>query len=272
MQVSNSQQHKKLTGTHTRNYWLKLATSKDFYRLILWSHNFLSSPNFKITDFHNTSWKNYPPYDRCSWHFAKPWPSVGAVYGDCRKKGISVDDQDLDEQFGRALMKCKLPINTGRRKEFGESGGITFEPFTRCKDRWIIWGTMGIICQRRTMKCGSSDWYLIPFGPGYRLAVLSNNDSRLRSVLKDLKGRSPIWTSFYLLRTWIWETTNWNISGSGKNPSGSPKKLCIWETVWVGILLEHKGRMESCSLWFQQKKSIIYQNFLNFIYPSMIRL
>ena len=34
----------------------------------------------------------------------KPWPSVGAVYGKAaRKKGIQVDDTDLDTQFGKAF-------------------------------------------------------------------------------------------------------------------------------------------------------------------------
>ena len=39
----------------------------------------------------------------------KPWPSVGAVYGKAaRKKGISVNDAELDVRFGKAFIDVQI--------------------------------------------------------------------------------------------------------------------------------------------------------------------
>ena len=124
----------------------------------------------------------------------KPWPSVGAVYGKAaRKKGISVNDAELDVRFGKAFNDVQkiAQKHQGEEKEFWRkvvkltfqlscSGDVINELF---EELWELFArgepwklaeqavhTLSILKERK-----------------YRLAVLSNNDSRLRSVLRDLQ-------------------------------------------------------------------------------------
>ncbi len=124
----------------------------------------------------------------------KPWPSVGAVYGRiARKKGISVDDNLLDEQFGRAfnVVQKIAHKHQGEEKEFWrEVVTITFKPFYEgakidelFEELWELFSS-GEPWKVADQAFETLDTLLTR---GYRLAVLSNNDSRLRSVLKDLK-------------------------------------------------------------------------------------
>ena len=124
----------------------------------------------------------------------KPWPSVGAVYGRiARKKGISVDDNLLDEQFGRAfnVVQKIAHKHQGEEKEFWrEVVTITFKPFYEgakidelFEELWELFSS-GEPWKVADQAFETLDTLLTR---GYRLAVLSNNDSRLRSVLEDLK-------------------------------------------------------------------------------------
>lgn len=124
----------------------------------------------------------------------KPWPSVGAVYGrTARKKGISVDDHDLDKQFGRAFNEVQkiADKHQGEEKEFWRRVvALTFEPFydgqkinELFEELWELFAS-GEPWKVADQAIDTLDSLL---AKGYRLAVLSNNDSRLRPVLKDLK-------------------------------------------------------------------------------------
>lgn len=124
----------------------------------------------------------------------KPWPSVGAVYGcTARKRGISVEDEQLQAQFGKAFNKVQKNAhkNQGEEKDFWrEVVSLTFKPFHNgepinglFEELWDLFATgkpWRISDQAIPTLETLSD-------RGYRLAVLSNNDSRLRSVLLDLK-------------------------------------------------------------------------------------
>lgn len=123
-----------------------------------------------------------------------PWPSVGAIYAQtARAKGIKVTDQDLDSRFGHAFAEAQNATDTlqGNEKEFWKKVvALTFQPFmdgrsidSLFEELWDLFArgdpwrlargaetTLSTLCER-----------------GYRLAILSNNDSRLRTVLKDLQ-------------------------------------------------------------------------------------
>ena len=124
----------------------------------------------------------------------KPWPSVGAVYGKvARKKGIQVDDTDLDTQFGKAFNEVQKIAHKhqGEEKEFWRKVvNLTFQPSYSgdlmdelFEELWELfargepWKLADQAVQTLTTLKDQN----------YRLAVLSNNDSRLRSVLRELQ-------------------------------------------------------------------------------------
>lgn len=124
----------------------------------------------------------------------KPWPSVGAVYGrTARKRNIKVNDQDLDSQFGLAFSEIQKGNQSfqGNEKEFWRKVvKLTFQPFT-CQ-----YNDESLFEELWNLFASGEPWRLADHAvttlttlkkKGYRLAVLSNNDSRLRNVLKDLK-------------------------------------------------------------------------------------
>jgi len=124
----------------------------------------------------------------------RPWPSVGAVYGKtARKYGLNVKDSVVDskfyETFGTAQKDKKITL--GEEKDFWRhvvheifrpySSGLELNPIFEelwdmfaHGDHWRL--AEGVQSTLRELK-----------KRGYRLAVLSNNDSRLRSVLEELK-------------------------------------------------------------------------------------
>ena len=124
----------------------------------------------------------------------KPWPSVGAVYGKAaRQKGIQVDDTDLDTQFGKAFNEVQKIAHKhqGEEKEFWRKVvNLTFRPSYSgdlmdelFEELWELfargepWKLADQAVQTLTTLKDKN----------YRLAVLSNNDSRLRSVLCELQ-------------------------------------------------------------------------------------
>ena len=124
----------------------------------------------------------------------KPWPSVGAVYGKvARKKGIQVDDTDLDTQFGKAFNEVQKIAHKhqGEEKEFWRkvvkltfqpsySGDLMDELFEELWELFARGEPWKLADQAVKTLTTLKD-------KNYRLAVLSNNDSRLRSVLRELQ-------------------------------------------------------------------------------------
>lgn len=124
----------------------------------------------------------------------RPWPSVGAVYGrTAREHGIEVSDDEVDTEFYKTfgrLQTCKQ-TNEGEESEFWRQVVIqTFRPFARNKNLDPLFEELWNLfakgeCWKLAEKAEST---LITLRErGYELAVLSNNDARLRSVLNDLK-------------------------------------------------------------------------------------
>jgi putative hydrolase of the HAD superfamily len=124
----------------------------------------------------------------------RPWPSVGAVYGrTAREHGIEVSDEEVDTEFYKTfgrLQTCKQ-TNEGEESEFWRQVVTqTFRPFAGNKNLDPLFEELWNLfakgeCWKLAEKAEST---LITLRErGYELAVLSNNDARLRSVLNDLK-------------------------------------------------------------------------------------
>lgn len=123
-----------------------------------------------------------------------PWPSVGAVYAKtARNKGISVNDSELDAQFGKAFtavqkIACK---HQGEEKEFWkEVVHLTFLPFYSgdlmdelFEELWELFASG----EPWKLADEAVNTLITLKDRNYRLAILSNNDSRLRNVLYDLQ-------------------------------------------------------------------------------------
>ena len=124
----------------------------------------------------------------------RPWPSVGAVYGrTAREHGIEVSDEEVDTEFYKTfgrLQTCKQ-TNEGEESEFWRQVVTqTFRPFAGNKNLDPLFEELWNLfakgeCWKLAEKAESTLNTLRV--RGYELAVLSNNDARLRSVLADLK-------------------------------------------------------------------------------------
>ena len=124
----------------------------------------------------------------------RPWPSVGAVYGrTAREHGIEVSDEEVNTEFYKTfgrLQTCKQ-TNEGEESEFWRQVVTqTFRPFAGNKNLDPLFEELWNLfakgeCWKLAEKAESTLNTLRE--RGYELAVLSNNDARLRSVLKDLK-------------------------------------------------------------------------------------
>lgn len=124
----------------------------------------------------------------------RPWPSVGAVYGrTAREHGIEVSDEEVNTEFYKTfgrLQTCKQ-TNEGEESEFWRqvvtqtfrpfAGNINLDPLF--EELWNLFAKGE--CWKLAEKAESTLTTLRE--RGYVLAVLSNNDARLRSVLADLK-------------------------------------------------------------------------------------
>jgi putative hydrolase of the HAD superfamily len=124
----------------------------------------------------------------------RPWPSVGTVYGrTAREHGIEVSDEEVDTEFYKTfgrLQTCKQ-TNEGEESEFWRQVVTqTFRPFAGNKNLDPLFEELWNLfakgeCWKLAEKAESTLNTLRE--RGYELAVLSNNDARLRSVLNDLK-------------------------------------------------------------------------------------
>ncbi|MDC0369408.1 HAD-IA family hydrolase [Opitutales bacterium] len=124
----------------------------------------------------------------------RPWPSVGAVYGrTAREHGIEVSDEAVNTKFYKTfgrLQTCKQ-TNEGEESEFWRQVVTqTFRPFAGNKNLDPLFEELWNLfakgeCWKLAEKAESTLNTLRV--RGYELAVLSNNDARLRSVLADLK-------------------------------------------------------------------------------------
>ena len=123
----------------------------------------------------------------------RPWPSVGAVYGKtARGFGLSVKDEEVDERFYEVFGKVQKDrkITSGKEKDFWKQVVLAvFEPYSEKRNLDPLFEELWELFARGEhwrLAEGAKDTLSELRNRGYRLAVLSNNDSRLRSVLKDL--------------------------------------------------------------------------------------
>ncbi|MDG0964860.1 MAG: HAD-IA family hydrolase [Opitutales bacterium] len=122
----------------------------------------------------------------------QPWPSVGAVYAKtARKHGIEINDKQVDKRFYEVLGQAQKnnKITLGEEKDFWrEVVTLTFKPFAKGQNIDAIFENLWDLFAEgehwRIAENAESTLKTLR-SRGYRLAVLSNNDSRLRSVLED---------------------------------------------------------------------------------------
>jgi len=123
----------------------------------------------------------------------RPWPSVGAVYGKtARGFGLPVKDEEVDERFYEVFGKVQKDrkITSGGEKDFWRQVVLAvFEPQAGKRNIEPLFEELWDLFARGEhwrLADGAKDVLGELKDRGYRLAVLSNNDSRLRSVLEDL--------------------------------------------------------------------------------------
>ena len=134
----------------------------------------------------------------------RPWPSVGSVYaGAARGRGFAVEDREVNERFYCVFSETQSDKSTFKGDERGFWRMIvsrTFEGFCpkAIHDSLFeeLWETFARgKCWR--LAEGAVDTLQVLGTRGYRLAVLSNNDSRLRPVLRDL-GVSDLFEKLFI--------------------------------------------------------------------------
>ncbi len=123
----------------------------------------------------------------------RPWPSVGAVYAKtARKFGLSVQDEEVDQRFYEVFGKVQKDrkITSGEEKDFWRQVVLAvFEPYAADRNLDSLFEELWELFARGEhwrLAEGAKEVLGQLKDRGYRLAVLSNNDSRLRSVLEDL--------------------------------------------------------------------------------------
>jgi REG-2-like HAD superfamily hydrolase len=122
----------------------------------------------------------------------QPWPSVGAVYGKtAREFGIEINDNEVNERFYKVFGQAQTnkKITMGEEKDFWREVVTTiFKPFANGQKIdpifEILWNLFAEGKHWRIAESAEITLRKIK-DRGYRLAILSNNDSRLRSVLND---------------------------------------------------------------------------------------
>ncbi len=134
----------------------------------------------------------------------RPWPSVGSVYAEAaRDRGYAVEDGEINERFYRVFSEtqsAKSAFEGDERGFWRMIVGRTFEGFCpkEIHDSLFeeLWETFAEgKCWRLADEAVET---LQVLGTrGYRLAVLSNNDSRLRPVLRDL-GVSGLFEELFI--------------------------------------------------------------------------
>ena len=134
----------------------------------------------------------------------RPWPSVGSVYAAAaRGRGYAVEDREVNERFYCVFSETQSDKSTFEGDERGFWRMIvsrTFEGFCpkEIHDSLFeeLWETFAEgKCWR--LAEGAADTLQVLGTRGYRLAVLSNNDSRLRPVLRDL-GVSDLFEELFI--------------------------------------------------------------------------
>lgn len=123
----------------------------------------------------------------------RPWPSVGAVYAKtAREFGLSVQDEEVDQRFYEVFGKVQKDrkITSGEEKDFWRQVVLAvFEPHAADRNLDSLFEELWELFARGEhwrLAEGAKEVLGQLKDRGYRLAVLSNNDSRLRSVLEDL--------------------------------------------------------------------------------------
>ena len=134
----------------------------------------------------------------------RPWPSVGSVYAAAaRGRGYAAQDREINERFYRVFsgtQSAKSMFEGDERGFWRMIVGRTFEGFCpkETHDSLFeeLWETFAEgKCWR--LAEGAVDTLQVLGARGYRLAVLSNNDSRLRPVLCDL-GVSDLFEELFI--------------------------------------------------------------------------
>ena len=144
-----------------------------------------------------------------------PYPSVGAVYTQAlRRHGIAADCSEIEERFRKSLKRNQATVRSNLNNDTE-------------RDFWhrIVWDTIGEFCPDGTFStifdelyedfASGSRWQLAPDAREtlaeldkrrYRIALLSNSDSRMRRVLAELNIDHFFRRDFSIRRDRIRET------------------------------------------------------------------
>ena len=173
----------------------------------------------------------------------RPWPSVGAVYAQtAREHGLKVEDDQIDKRFYEIFgdLQKNKKITQGEEKEFWRSVvWETFRPFTETK-------TLDPIFEKLWNLFAQGDhWRLSEHAVssiqtirkrGYQVALLSNNDSRLRQVIQDL-GIEDLFDELFISAEIGYEKPQLEIFRHvEENLQKQPLKFSTWGTVIPVIL------------------------------------
>ena len=124
-----------------------------------------------------------------------PYPSVGAIYAQAlHRHGRAADCSEIERRFRKSLKRNQATVRTDLNNDTE-------------RELWrrIVWDTLGEFCPNETFSivfdelyeefASGSRWQLAPDARetltelekrGYRIALLSNSDSRMRRVLAEL--------------------------------------------------------------------------------------
>ena len=134
----------------------------------------------------------------------RPWPSVGAVYAQiAREHGLVVEDNEIDTRFYKIFGQTQKnkKITMGEEKDFWRSVVCeTFQPYGKEKQLHPIFEKLWDLFAHGDhwkLAEGAESTLKTLRSRGYEIALLSNNDSRLRQVISEL-GISSLFDQIFI--------------------------------------------------------------------------
>ena len=134
----------------------------------------------------------------------RPWPSVGTVYAQtAREHGIIAEDKEIDRRFYKVFgnIQKNQSITLGEEKDFWKTVVLkTFQPFAKPIEIEPVFEKLwDLFAQGDHWRLSENAETTLQAlrDRGYRIALLSNNDSRLRNIIQDL-GIASIFEQIFI--------------------------------------------------------------------------
>ena len=210
----------------------------------------------------------------------RPWPSVGTVYAQtAREHGIIAEDKEIDRRFYKVFgnIQKNQSITLGEEKDFWKTVVLkTFQPFAKPIEIEPVfeklWDLFAQGDHWRLSENAETTLQALK-DRGYRIALLSNNDSRLRNVIQDL-GIASIFEQIFISSEIGFEKPNPKIfKYVEREMSASAEEILhLGDSYSGGILRGQKALVGlPCyleSLKLKKIKSLIFKNFFPFCRDS----